>query len=140
MNSDLLIWAVRAAGCFHFVTLVFAVLVPIPSNWDENLAKLPEIHRRFAIAQNGAIGAVIAAFGIVCIGFAPELLNGTSMARLWCGAIALWWGGRLVLLPWLRIKPTLTRPLLKIGFTALQFECAVYAVAFGWLAVRSTGC
>lgn len=134
---DFLIWAVRAAGVFHFVTLIFAVIVPIPPNWEANLAKLPEIHRRFSIAQNGAIGAVIAVYGIICIGFAPELVSGTTMARLWCGAIALWWGGRLALLPWLRLRPVINRPILKIGFGALQVECAVYAVAFGWLAVNS---
>jgi len=128
------IWAVRTAGFFHFVTLILAVFTPIPPNWDENLAKLPELHRRFAIAQNLAIGAVIAVFGLLCVGFADELASGSTMARLWCGAIALWWGGRLALLPWLGVKPSLTQPMLRVGFNLLRLECAIYAVGFGWLA------
>jgi len=54
-----------------------------------------EMHRKFAIAQNAAIGAVIAFFGLVCVGLAPDLVAGGSMARTWCAAIALWWGGTL---------------------------------------------
>ena len=136
MDDTVWIWGVRVAGGFHFVTLALAVRTPIPPDWDENLARLPEIHRRFAIAQNAAIGAVIAVFGLVAVGWAPLLVAGTPLARLWCGAVALWWGGRLALLPWLGVRPTLTTTRLRWGFRALQTECAAYAVAFGWLAVR----
>lgn len=136
MDGDLWIWGVRAAGLFHFITVALAVRTPIPPGWDENLERLPALHRRFAMAQNAAIGAVMMVFGMVCLGFADELTAGTALARLWCGAIALWWGGRLALLPWLGVKPALTTPLLRLGFRALQTQCAVYAIAFGWLAVR----
>lgn len=136
MEGDLWIWWIRAAGIFHFVTLALAMRTPIPPGWDENLARLPDLHRRFAIAQNAAIGAVMGVFGIVCLGFATELAAGTPLARLWCGAIALWWGGRLALLPWLDVKPVLVTPLLRAGFRSLQMQCAIYAIAFAWLAVR----
>ncbi|MCF3650526.1 hypothetical protein [Synoicihabitans lomoniglobus] len=136
MSDDWWIWGVRAAGCFHFVTLALAHRTPIPRGWDENLARLPGIHRRFAIAQNAAVGGVIAWLGLVCVGFAPLLVGGETMARLWCAAIALWWGGRLALLPWLAIKPELTSPLLRWGFRALRLQCGIYGVAFGWLAIR----
>jgi hypothetical protein len=136
MPDDLWIWGIRAAGVFHFVTVALAMRTPIPAGWDGNLARLPEIHRRFAIAQNLAVGAVMVVLGVVCLGFAPELAAGTPLARLWCGAIALWWGGRLALLPWLGITPELTTPVLRLGYRALQVQCAIYGVAFGWIAVR----
>lgn len=136
MDGDLWLWGVRTAGLFHFVTVALAMRIPIPPGWDENLNRLPELHRRFAIAQNAAIGAVMLVFGIVCLGFAPELTAGSSLARLWCCAIALWWGGRLALLPWLGVKPALTTRWLQLGFRALQTQCAIYAFAFGWLAIR----
>lgn len=136
MDGDLWVWGIRAAGVFHGVTLVLAMRTPIPPNWEDNLSRLPELHRRFVIAQNAAIGGVMVAFGIVCLGFAPELTAGTPLARLWCGAIAVWWGGRLALLPWLGVKPVLVTSLLRIGYRALQAQCAIYAIAFGWLAVR----
>ena len=136
MSDELWIWCVRPAGAFHFVTLGMAHFTPIPPNWDENLAALPEVHRRFAFAQNVFIGGVIAFCGIICLGFAPELVAGTPLARTCAAGIALGWGGRLVVLPWLKVTPHLASPGLKIGFALLLAECAAYALGFGWLAVR----
>ncbi len=131
------ILGVRLAGAFHFVTLVLACFTPIPPNWSENLARLPDVHRRFAVAQNFFIGATIAFFGLVCLCFAPALVNGSTTSRLLCAAIALWWGGRLVVLPWLRVWPQLRGLFWKLGFAVLHAECAIYAFAFGWLALRT---
>lgn len=131
------ILGVRAAGAFHLVTLTLAWFTPIPPDWDENLARLPETHRRFAIAQNIFIGATIAAAGLVSLAFAPLLVGGSTLARVICAAIALWWGGRLVVLPWLGAHRHLTTPWLRVGFGLLLGQCAIYAIAYGWLAARS---
>lgn len=136
MNDVWWIWGVRAAGVFHFVTLVMATFTPIPPNWDENLSRLPEIHRRFAVAQNFFIGAVIAACGTISLVFATDLVAGGKLARVISLGIALWWGGRIVVLQWLRVWPNLTGGWWRFGFILLQIECAVYALAYGWLAVR----
>ena len=127
---------VRAAGAFHLITLLFACFTPIPPNWDENLARLPLIHRRFAAAQNFFIGATIAFFGVTCLVFARELVDGAIGARVLCAAISLWWGGRLAVLPWLRVWPHLRRTGWQAGFILLYLECAAYGAAFGWLALR----
>ena len=136
MTDDFLIWSVRAAGGFHFVTLALATLTPIPPNWEENLARLPEVHRRFAVAQNFFIGVTIAFCGAVSVGFAPELVAGSTAARIVCAGIALLWGGRLVILPWLRVWPELRGGWWRAGFVLLCAECATYALAYGWLALR----
>jgi hypothetical protein len=136
MSDERWILAVRAAGVFHFITLAFAHFTPIPPNWDQNLAGLPETHRRFAIAQNVFIGAVIAFAGLACVLFAPELVAGSPLARFVSAGIALWWGGRLVVLPWLKVLPHLNSRGLKAGFCLLIAECAIYTAAFTWLAVR----
>jgi hypothetical protein len=136
MDEAILLLGVRAAGVFHLVTLVAACFTPIPVGWEKNLAGLPEVHRRFAVAQNFAIGATIAFCGIVCLAFAPELVAGSTTARVLCAGIALWWGGRLAILPWLRVWPELRSAFLRVGFGLLCAECAIYAVAFGWLALR----
>lgn len=135
-HAELLVWGVRAAGFFHFVTLGLACLTPIPPRWEENLAQLPEMHRRFAVAQNVAIGATIAVLGLLSVAFAPELVAGSPLARAVCGTTALFWGGRAVLLPWLRVGPALTSPLLRVGFGLLVTECVTYALAYGYLALR----
>jgi hypothetical protein len=131
------IWGVRAAGLLHLVTVALAHFTPIPAGWEENLGRLPEVHRRFAIAQNVFIGGVMVFAGLVSLLFAPELVAGGTGARVVCAGIALWWGARLVVLPWLRVGPELTTPLLRLGFVLLHVECAILAGLFGWLAARA---
>jgi hypothetical protein len=136
VHETLLINGVRLAGGFHFVTLLLACFTPIPPDWEANLDKLPPMHRRFAHAQNISIGVTIAVLGIFSLGFAPALVGGGGLGRAVCGATALFWGGRLCILPWLRVRPALSTPALRAGYTLLLAECLVYAVIYGWLAVR----
>ena len=139
MNEEWWIWGVRAAGGFHLLTVALAHFTPIPPGWDTNLAKLPEVHRRFAIAQNVFIGATMVFAGVASLAFAPELVAGSTPARIVCAGIALWWGGRLAVLPWLRVWPELRSRLLRVGFVFLHLECASFALAYGWLALRGAG-
>ena len=136
MTDSLWILAVRLAGGFHFVTLVLACFTPIPPDWESNLTKLPPMHRRFSVAQNVSIGAMIAVLGLFSLIFAPELVGGAPLARAVCGTTALFWGGRFCVLPWLGVRPALTTPALKLGYTLLLIECALYAGGYGWLALR----
>lgn len=138
MSDELWVTGIRAAGVFHLLTVALAHFTPIPPRWDENLATLPDVHRRFAIAQNVFIGATMVFAGIVSLLFARELVAGTTTARIICGAIALWWGGRLLVLPWLRVWPELRTNLLRAGFVLLHAECAIFALAYGWLALFGT--
>ena len=137
MSDSFWILGVRLAGIFHFVTLAFACATPIPPGWEKNLAALPTLHRRFSIAQNISIGAVIAVLGLFSLCFAHDLVGGSSLARAVCGATAFFWGGRAVVIPWIGVAPALKTPLLRIGFTLLITECVIYAVAYAYLAVRS---
>ena len=137
MDDSLLILGVRTAGLFHFVTLVLACFTPIPPDWGKSLAMLPQIHRRFAVAQNVSIGAMIAVLGLFSLWFAPELVGASPLARAVCGTTALFWCSRLCVLPWLEVTPALTGRWLQVGYRLLQVECALYAVAYGWLALRS---
>ena len=136
MTDSLLILGVRLAGGLHFVTLGLACFTPIPPDWEKNLATLPLIHRRFALAQNISIGATIAVLGLLSLGFASDLVAGSALARALCGITALFWGGRLAVLPWLGVGPALTTSLLRVGYRLLLVECATYALAYGYLALR----
>lgn len=136
MNAEPWVWAVRAAGGFHLITVALAHFTPIPAGWDENLARLPEVHRRFALAQNVFIGAVMVFAGVVSLLFARELVAGSAAARIICTGIALWWGARLVVLPWLRAGNELRTTALRVGFVLLPAECALFAAGYGWLALR----
>lgn len=134
-DSDLIVVA-RVAGALHFVTLTLACFTPIPPDWDKNLEALPPIHRRFAIAQNVSIGAMIAVLGLFSLFFAPTLVAGSPLARAVCGATALFWGGRAAVLPWLGVRPALTTTWLRLGYGLLVAECIIYAAAYSWLALR----
>lgn len=138
MEFDASFWtlAVRAAGVAHFVTLGLAWFTPIPPDWETNLARLPEVHRRFAVAQNLFIGAVLAALGLVSVALAALLVDGSMLARVICAGTALWWGGRLVVLPWLGAHRHLATPLLRLGYRLLQVECVVMTAGYGYLALR----
>lgn len=136
MPDSLWILGVRLAGAFHLVTLTLACFTPIPPDWDKNLASLPPIHRRFAVAQNFSTGATIVVLGLFSLVFAPTLVAGSPLARALCGATALFWGGRFCVLPWLGVRPTLTSPLLRVGYALLLTQCALYAAAYAWLALR----
>jgi len=136
MDDSFWIWGVRAAGVGHLVTVVLAHFTPIPPDWDRNLASLPEVHRRFAVAQNVFIGLTMVFGGVVSLLFAPELVSGSMSARILCAGIALWWGGRLVVLPWLRVWTQLRGGLLRAGFVVLHAECVIFTAVYGWLAVR----
>jgi hypothetical protein len=136
MNNTLLITLIRLAGLAHFVTLAFAHFTPVPRNWDDNLATLPLVHRRFAMAQNVFIGGTIALLGVVSTLLAPDLATGSPIARAWCAATALWWGGRLCTLPWLHVWPELKTTALRTGFGILHLECAAFGIGYSWLAVR----
>jgi hypothetical protein len=139
MPDSIWILGVRLAGVFHFVTLGLACFTPIPPDWEENLAKLPPVHRRFSVAQNFSIGAMIAILGLFSICFAPTLVGGGALPRAVCGVTALFWGGRALILPWLNVRSTLVTPRLRLGYTLLLTECILYAAGYGWLAVRSRG-
>ena len=136
MTDEVWILALRAAGAAQLLTVVLASFTPIPAGWDETLAHLPDVHRRFAIAQNIFIGGVMVLGGIVSLLFAPTLVSGATGSRIVCAGIALWWGSRLIVLPWLRVWPELPSLMLRAGFVLLHLECALFAAAYGWLALR----
>jgi hypothetical protein len=118
------------------VTLALASFTPIPPDWDANLTKLPLIHRRFAIAQNVSIGAMIATLGLFSLLFSQDIVRGLPIARAVCFTTALFWGGRLAFLQWLKAHTCLATPALKIGYAILLLECAIYTVAYSWLGAR----
>lgn len=135
LSDELWIFGLRLAGAFHLVTLTLASVTPIPPDWNKNLAALPPVHRRFALAQNASIGATIAVLGLFSLCFAPELISGQPLARALCAATGLFWAGRLAVLPWLGVRPSLTTPILRVGYALLLIQCAFYAAAYGYLAL-----
>jgi hypothetical protein len=135
LSEEFWLLGLRVAGGFHFLTLALAWFTPVPRDWDGGLSRLSPLHRRFCIAQNAAVGAVLVFCGYVSLFHAPVLLAGDTAGRLLAAGIALWWGGRVIVLPWLRVGEELSGPWFRIGFALLCAQCAIYAFAYGWLAL-----
>jgi hypothetical protein len=136
ISPETLITATRIAGMCQLATVSLAHFTPIPRDWDSGLKRLSDVHRRFAVAQNVFIGAAMVFSGVISVAYAPALVAGTPLARAVCFGIAAWWGGRLCVLPWLRVGPELRTTTLRLGFAALHAECACIGIGFGWLALR----
>jgi len=135
--DDILVLCVRLAGGLHLVTTLLAWFTPIPPDWEQNLQKLPLIHRRFSIAQNLSTGATIVVLGLFSLCFAPELVGGSPLARALCAATALFWAARLGVLPWLGLRGILVTRTLRLGYRLLLLQCLLYSLAYGYLALRS---
>jgi hypothetical protein len=136
VSEELWLLGLRTAGVLHGLTLVLACFTPVPRDWAQGLAALSPVHRRFALAQNAAVGAVLLFLGYVSLIHPEVLLEGSTAGRLLAAATALWWGGRLLVLPWLGAHRELGAPLLRVGFAALCAQCLAYAVLYGMLALR----
>lgn len=135
MSEELWLLGLRVAGGLHFLTLALAWFTPVPRDWEGGLSRLSPLHRRFSIAQNVAVGAVLVFCGYISLVHAQVLLSGDTGGRLLSAGIGLWWGGRLMVLPWLRVGEELNTTCFRIGFAMLCAQCAIYAVAYGWLAL-----
>ncbi len=90
------------------------------------------MYRRFAIAHNFFIGAVIAAGGIISLIFALQRVTGSALTRVICAGLAFWWGGRLAVLPWPKAHRHLQSTALRVGYLLLLEECALFAVEYGF--------
>lgn len=137
MSDSLWILGVRLAGVFHFATLVFLSFTPIPPDWESNFEKI--LHRRFEFTQYMTAGATMALLGLISLFFASALVIGAPLARIVCGATAIFWGVRLGTTPWFGVRPVLATPWRRFGYKLFLAECVIYTLIYGWLAVRPAG-
>ncbi|MCU0793242.1 MAG: hypothetical protein MUE42_10450 [Opitutaceae bacterium] len=135
MSEELWLTALRVAGALHFATLAASWFAPVPRDWDGGLARLSPLHRRLALAQNAAAGAVSLFFGYASLAHAPAFLTGGEAGRLLAAGAALWWAGRLAALAWLRAWDEAGGRWMRAGLALLHAQCAVFAAGYGWLAL-----
>ena len=77
---------------FVLVPLVAITLFAVLVTAAVALRKRADYHKRLMTL------AMIAVLGLVSLGFAPELVAGSTLARVLCAMTALFWGGRAVVL------------------------------------------
>jgi len=121
-------------GVCHFGILGASALVPRVLAWREELAKLRPLCRHLVWTHGAFIVLVIVAFGVLSVVAAPDLADGSRLARLMCGFVAAFWLARLAIQLFLfDATPFLTNRWLKLGYHGLTavftYLGAVYAYA-----------
>ena len=117
---DTLTLGLYGAGIAHFGILIASGTAPKALDWKDNLAGLPPLLRQMFWVYGVFIVLVIISFGVITLGFAPELAKGSSLARSVSGMIAVFWVTRLAVQFFVfDPKPWLTTTFYKIGYHGL---------------------
>ena len=79
--------------------LIVAMNVPLPRvlSYRQELSKVSPIIRQIFIVHSVYIVLVIIGFSVLCFCFAPELASGSPLGTFLSGALAVFWGGRLLI-------------------------------------------
>jgi len=131
MNLEQLI---RVAGIGQLGILVASALVPFQLNWKNIFSTLPKLHRQMYWTYGGYVVLAILFNGIVCLVAPAELADGSRLARLVCGYIAVFWGVRLILQAVFDVKSFLAIWWLRGGYYLLTVLFAAFTSLFAYAA------
>ena len=131
-NTELLI---VISGILNLGTLTGSAQVPRELKFNEDLPKLNPLLRHWVLVAGGYLVFNIVAFGLISLIFRVELAERTTMARVFCGYVSLFWAIRLLIQFFLfDAKPYLRNWLLKLGYHGLTLVFTWQTAAYGWLA------
>ena len=93
--------------------------------------------QHWILTAGGYLVLNILCFGCISILLRSELASGTTLARAFCGYIALFWAIRLVIqLFFFDAKPYLRNWFLTTGYHGLTLVFVYHTLVYGWAAVR----
>ena len=121
----------RVAGVLQWLVAFSNLFAARIFRYRENIAKVSPFVREVFIVQNIYIMATVITFGILCVGFAPELAGRSALGRFLSGFLAIFWGGRIVIQLFFYDKDVKrSRPILNIAFlVTFIYLCGTFAVA-----------
>ena len=126
---------IRLAGLAHFGILIASAMVPAKLNWKEELARLSPLQRQMYWIYGAYIVLCIVAFGLISLILPEELISGDPLANAVCLLIAVFWGGRLALQPFMKVKPILGRVWwMHVGYHTLTLAFLFMTAVYGWAA------
>jgi hypothetical protein len=94
---DALLLLVLLSGVGQFVLCAASPFIPVILKWPAQLRALPKLLRQVFWTYAAYILSTHLIFAAVSIFAARWLLDGSVMATIMAGFIALWWGARLVI-------------------------------------------
>jgi hypothetical protein len=86
-----IVTAIQAAGVLQLIDAAANVALPRKIRIREDLTNLSPLARQIFVVHWGYIIYVLAAFGFVCLWFAPELAGATPLGRFFSGVLAVFW-------------------------------------------------
>lgn len=92
-----LFYLVILAGVGQFILCAASPFIPVVLNWPEQLRALPKLLRQVFWTYAAYILCSHLIFAAVSVFAARWLLDGTVMASIMAGFMALWWTSRLVI-------------------------------------------
>jgi len=135
MNHSLLELAIRLSGLVHFSILIASAMVPRVLDWRGQLAALHPFLRRLFWVYGSFIVLTIVAFGLISLACAPDLADGSPLARWVCGFIAVFWLARLAVQFFVfDAREFLTTWWLRAGYHLLTIIFIALPVPYGMVA------
>ena len=126
---------ILAGSALHFLTLIAAVLVPGKLNWKGELAKLGPFLRSMFWVYGAFIFLCIAALGFISAVNYEELVRGGTLARSFCGFVAVFWGLRLFVQFFVfDASEYLTNWFYKAGYHGLTLVFIYQVTVYGYFA------
>ena len=121
------------SGILHLGTLLGSAQVPKELRFKEDLPKLNPMLRHWVLVAGAYLVFNIVAFGIISILFREELAARSTMARVFCGYVCLFWLVRLVIqFFFFDAKPYLRNWFLKAGYHGLTVVFTWQTIVYGW--------
>ena len=124
------------SGILHLCTLLGSAQVPKELRFKEDLPKLNPMLRHWVLVAGAYLLFNIVAFGIISIVFRQELASRSTLARVFCGYVCLFWGVRLIIqFFFFDAKPYLRNWFLRAGYHGLTVVFTWQTIVYGWAAV-----
>lgn len=137
MNATTLVFC---AGICQLGVLIASALVPIVLDWKHALANVPKLLRQLIWVYGGYVVLMIVAFGLLSVTKPHLLTNGTPLAQIVCGYLAVFWGIRLVLqFFYLDSRQYLTKWWLRAGHEMLTVVFAFLVTVYAGVVIADLG-
>lgn len=132
--------SVQIGGIMTIGVGAAGLTMPKALNLHEELNRLSPFVRRLMWTYYGYIAGTIAAILALSLGGAHLLTDGSTLARLVCGYITLFWGVRLVVgLAGFHAAPYLTTIWHRIGYIALTSAFPILTAIYAAAAIAPAG-
>lgn len=137
MNTILL---VQLAGLAHLGLIAAGALMPRVVQIRMHIATLPMFINRLFWVYYAFIGLCLISFGSLSFFAAPQLADGSSLGRLVCGFLAVFWTVRLIVATFVfDVRPYLTNVGLRIGYQLTNCVFVLLPIIYGWVALKGGG-